>query len=213
MTTFKEFLGEMTAVIADMSFPMESYRKHIEKTLLSTGKKIGEIDSFDLIYVKEDGYDLFGLYENSILVSLVTGIKKTIKNFGRVFEINGMVTEKSYQGKSLNSKILMYLKSRKKWKILIGNLVSKANRRNLEKLSTSPDFDLKWLNIKSGELVDFTSADNFNEHGRATDWQVLIEGTKDLELILETKFFGKNYNSIDLFDFTIFNGLNDNDFI
>jgi hypothetical protein len=208
MLSFKQYLNEMTAVLADMSFPMESYRKHIEKTLFQTGKKLGEIEEFDLFNTKLDGYDLFGLYQDTKLVSLVTGKKITVKNFGRVFEVNGMVTHKNHQGKALTSKIFMYLKSRKKWKILIGDLISKANRKNLEKLANSESFDLKWLNLKSGELISFKDANNFNEHGRPTVWQVLIENSNDVELIIETKTFNKNYSNVDLYDFTIFNGLN-----
>jgi len=197
----KELFTEMTSVSPSLSVPMENYRKLMEPKIKAEGSKIGEIEDKDLYELDYGPYKLYGLYFNSKLVSLISGEFIKIPNQRKKFlEISGMVTDTKFSGNALTTKIFTFLKSRKKLKILIGNLISKANKRNFEKLASNPDFNIQWLNVKSGETTNFDNEPNekFREGGKASDWQILFEHNEIFEHQFETKEYPLNYSDFDL---------------
>lgn len=177
----------MTSVLPGMGEGLESYRQSLEPKLLKTAKHIGDIQKLKVLYEKLESYETYGLYDGETLACLVMGIFETFPKLGKALEIKVMVVPVSQQGNGLSTKLLHFLKTRLQYNLVIANVISFDNKANFTKLAKKDIFNVKWLNIKTGDIEPFDSEPDkkFKDYDTPSGWQLLLEqyGAVEQQLI------------------------------
>lgn len=130
-----------------------------------------EVYSFDW-----SGTTLYGVKIGNEFASFTQVRMINVPKIGQVVESLNTKTKKEYAGQLLSYKLRYFLNKHLGVSILLGNIHSIATEKVLPKVTHL--FDLKLVNIKTGEVVDW-SDDNYRRltsmHS-TTDWQVLMVG-------------------------------------
>jgi len=166
-------LFEMTHVDNAISYKiMLSFFDNHEDDILN-GNHVGDVEEYKILRCRVDGKDIFALVKDDTYYSAIRGYFNHNINIDKSLYVDMMITKSEFGGKSLNAKLIRFLLSREGWNVIIDSLISPANKQNFYKLA--PVFHLKWLNVKTLEIVDFDDnpEEKFNNH-YPTDWQILF---------------------------------------
>jgi len=175
---FKEYLGEMTLVDPNVSDQqLEAWRANIELTLLEKGTHVGDIEEFKVLRIRHGSSEIFGICTAEELVSAFDCRFKSFPKLSDCVVVQKMITKKSWRGKNLTSKLITFLCTRERWNVVIDDLISPANKKNLEKIAKTDYSNAFWLEVKTGKLVQFVDDNGKYRqtlHHPETGWQIMF---------------------------------------
>lgn len=178
--TFKQYLGEMTHVDPNVSAKMlYDYLDDIEPLIVHGGgvSHIGDIEGFELCHVQYNAYEVYALRKDDEVACVFKCQFKTLPKVGQVLYVYVMVTKPSFQKQSLSAKMINFFNTRELWHVVIDDLISPANKANLEKIAQAEDSSACWLNMKTGEIEKFHQMNGkykFHRLEPDTGWQILF---------------------------------------
>lgn len=179
--TFRQYLGEMTHVDPNVSAQMlYDYLDDVEPLIVHGGgvSHIGDIEGFELCHVKYNGYEVYALRKDDEVACVFKCRFKTLPKVGQVLYVFVMVTKPSFQKQSLSAKMINFFNTRELWHVVIDDLISPANKANLEKIAKSEGSSAGWINVKTGEIDTFTNTDGkykFRFYEPDTNWNVIFQ--------------------------------------
>jgi hypothetical protein len=136
----------------------------------------------------EGGHSVFSLPQSGVLIYAVqvgnayasetTTKTITVPNFGDVIECDDTLTSPKFAGNMLSWKLRFFLVNHLGKSIMLGKVHSVATEKSLPKISNI--FNMKMINIKTGELIDWTvqNYEQLSHKFEVTDWRVLLLGCK-----------------------------------
>lgn len=171
---FKEFLSqldEMSMKAGDLEADLKRIFDHYSKHAVGDGDHIGDIETVQIMRYRhgKSGVDFF--VKNKERVGICVWNKFKIK-LGEILEVDNIYIMPEERNKDLYYKYLYFLKNVNHEKILIGTVHSTPQREFLKKMHNLKRFDVKWVNINTGETDEFEREKYEN---RPTDWRILIE--------------------------------------
>ena len=179
--SFKQYLGEMTHVDPSVSSKMlYDYLETIEPVFIYGGgvTHIGDIEDFELCHVKDNTYEVYALRKDNEVACVFKCQFKTLPKVGQVLYVYVMVTKPTFQKKSLSAKMINFFNTRELWHVVIDDLISPANKANLEKIAKDEQSSAGWINVKTGEIDNFLNTDGkykFRFHEPDTNWHVIFQ--------------------------------------
>ena len=171
---FKEFLSqldEMSMKAGDLEADLKRIFDHYSKHAVGEGDHIGDIETVQIMRYRhgKSGVDFF--VKNKERVGICVWNKFKIK-LGEILEVDNIYIMPEERNKDLYYKYLYFLKNVNHEKILIGTVHSTPQRGFLKKMHNLKRFDVKWVNINTGETDEF---EREKYESRPTDWRILIE--------------------------------------
>lgn len=192
----KELFNEMTMVDSNISTRMlNDYLEDMEPLLLK-GTHIGDIEEFQLRHIKYKTFEVYGLCTKDEVVCVFKCRFKNFPKIDKTLYVFIMVTKPEWKGKSLSAKIINFFTTREVWNVLIDDLISPANKANLEKIAKQKQSSACWFNVKTGEISDFENADGkykFKHFEKDTHWHILFQ--KRFKALDEDSFRTEEYYS------------------
>lgn len=176
-------LDEMTLMIDH--FPdIEHTLEYLNNT--KNSKYIGDIDSL---------FVFKSTFKNTTFYFLSKNEKPEALSFiqtqdsGEMGKLLVAYTLPEFRRKSLAKRLLFFIKGKLGKTMIDYGALTTDGKKLYDKLNKSDLFDIKWINIKTGEKVDYINSKDKVSNLQQTDWRVLIEGSPD--------------NTFELFDRTL----------
>ena len=190
----------MTLVDPNILEPMlEQWRQDVEDVIFDKGIHVGDIEDYKLLRMIFQGKEVFGLCTETEVACLFGGVFKDFPKHPNCLVVSSLITKASFRGKNLSYKVLHFFQTREHWTVVRSNRISPANKKNLEKIAASGQTCAYWLNVKTGEIVEFN--DNEGKYQLSakhpeTNWRIAFMGAslpsklnEDNELIYMSRFW------------------------
>jgi len=159
---------------------------HTIKHLENNNEYIADLDSyyvFKSIYKNTTFYFLSADKEPKVL----SFIQTTVKNNNHILLVAYTLPE--HRKKSLVKRLLFFVKTKLGSSIIDYGALTQDGKTLYDELNKSERFKLQWLNIKTGEKVEYENKNDKISNIQQTDWRVLIEGSPN--------------NTLEMFDRTL----------
>lgn len=178
---FKKYM-EMTMSAGQLFFTMPDFSK---------ATHIGDTENHKILHYEHQGTNVYGIAVDDKPMGYLQTMSKIISN-EPVEEILKIYVESQFRGQNLMKKLIFFLKSWLNKSFLMGRVQSQDGQKLIQSLAKTQRFPIFWLNIKTGEKhpyefgKDHANAQPYRSFEKPTDWQILIEGLKNNESLIDS---------------------------
>ena len=167
----------------------------IEHTLVylndsKNSKYIGDIDSL-FVFKSEFRNTTFYFISKSEKPEALSFVQT--QDAGEMKKLLVAYTLPEFRRQSLVKRLLFFIKGKLGKTIIDYRALTSDGKKMYDELNKSDLFNLKWLNIKTGEKEDYSNSKDKISYSQQTDWRVLIEGSPDNTFeLFDRTLIGKN---------------------
>jgi len=142
------------------------------------GKMEGGLEVYSF---KHAGTIIFGVKMKDEFVSFNQVSETTLPHVGKVLLSQNMKTKIEFRGQKLSLKLMKFITVHLGLNLLLGDVHSIDTVKLLKSGKLDDKFEMKLVNVKTGELVDWSVAE-YEARTRVdkkTEWSVLLLGSKN----------------------------------
>ncbi len=156
-----------------------------------SGKHMGDQDGKKIFGLKlKNNYYIYGIENDDKITSIVCF------HLGTIFDNDYAVIDVAYtlpEYRKINDmrRIMWFIKAQEHLKLMSGGEESSSAISYIDKLFKNGAFSPKWLNLKTGEIKDYTDKTiKFRSSENFTDWRLIVESINH-EQINEQRFMDR----------------------